>query len=217
MNKFKERVDEYNRMLFETKLSRIWQYVEDDKKIFAIISAYRKKNKPEVNETLSNDLENDIKDLDKGYIKVSGGYVETDDTGKSVETHERSFIISDISKESAIRLGKKYEQESVLYKDKTQFSYISTKDVPSYPVGSVIMNFQKSKGRDNMTFAKEMVSQYYSELLYGPHHGRKYAYKPISENKSMKEFRLLEYHPQPLDPGHASAVMGFKSGWIKVM
>ena len=62
--------------LVEVKLSRVFQYVEDDTKDFGIVSAFRGENSREDNKKLHDDLKKRVRDMGYGYIEMKGGYQE---------------------------------------------------------------------------------------------------------------------------------------------
>ena len=139
-NPFLDEADDVE--IEETKPSRFLQHLDKTENSFANISAERElKNSPFNKEKPS---EEDIKnhqqwnlertkrlkqELDKrglrGYIKTKGGYKEV---GKSLSDddeigEENSFFIPNISREDAIDLGKMFDQDTVLFKDKGRYNH----------------------------------------------------------------------------------------------
>ena len=56
LNEWLDRKDATETPLIEAKLSRVFQYVEDDTKDFGIVSAFRGENSREDNKKLHDDL-----------------------------------------------------------------------------------------------------------------------------------------------------------------
>ena len=149
--------------LNESSLSRIWQMIENDKYHFGIISAFRPEFEKEENKQKHQDLKKDIRDIGLGYIEMKGGW-----KGGS----ELSFFIPNVKKKDIIDLGTKYFQETVMYKNETEFVYIDTKR----NIGKILDRFKFKSGKDNIRLAKELVKEYFSQLLKGSHRKKKFAF-----------------------------------------
>lgn len=176
-------------LLNESSLSRIWQYVEDDNKSFGIVSASHKGDSSKY-----GDLKDTVRKLGFGYIDLQGGYTEIEGF-----VSELSLFIPTIDKKTLIKLGQKYNQESVIYKDGDEFSLIGTNDI--YGVGKVIKKFIKSGGKNNMSMAAEITKEFFSQLLKGSHKGRKFV------------FRLQEYK----EYNSISRMGGLKPFWFSLI
>lgn len=162
--------------LTESSLSRIWQFVEDDSKSFAVISASRKSNSRKVNEEKYNELKKIVRELGYGFIEMRGGYIETEGFVK-----EKSLFIPSIPKEKAIELGVKYDQDSILFKDENEFVAIGTNRDTG--IGKVLTNFLKSSEKENINLAKKAIKELFSSLLKGSHRGRKFKFNIQLEEK----------------------------------
>ena len=229
----------YNEMMARTrldeiKMSLVWEYVQDDSYIFAVVSACRGENETMKNDMLSDKLENDIKKLGHGYVKMNGGFVEDKD-GVGKEVKEQSFLVTAKSgtddekfKNSMIMLGKKYNQDSILYKDGRGFYEISTSTRNGHTVGQILNTYESHAGKDNLTMAKKLISKYFSELLYGPHHGRKFLFQQKEKKTSTNDvktdsgiaeskFILQEYVPIKHNPRWLAVARGEKSKWITIV
>jgi len=119
--------------LMETKPARLKHHTLEPDAQFAHISAERnnplyepvegetpkiakyKRTKKQAQKAENNkkteQLKQDIKDLGLSFIKTYGSWHENDKT-----TSEQSFIVPNISKEDAMKLGKKYGQYSIIFK-----------------------------------------------------------------------------------------------------
>lgn len=182
--------DVYNTILKESSLSRVWQLVQQDKYTFAIISASRGEFSPKENQSRTFELKKDVRKLGHGFIEMKGGYVETNaQTGEKVEVTEDSLLVVNISKEQAVELGSKFNQESILYKDPSGFEMISSK---SEDQGKTLMSFKKSAGKDNLALAKDAVAQYFSYLKKGSHAGSKFAFVQEAEDWNWRKAILSE-------------------------
>ena len=206
--------------LDEIKMSRVWNYVQDDNYSFGVVSAFRGTNDLEKNEQLSDQLENDIKKLGKGYVRMNGGFVETDN-GRTKEVREKSFLIIDKTdnagfKQQIIELGRNYEQDSVLYKDSEGFYEIATSTRNNHKVGQEINSYMVKAGKDNLTFAKNLIKHYFSELIYGPNHGKKFLFQQVNDSIDENKFILQEYKPIEHNPRWLAVARGETSKWITI-
>ena len=182
-------------LITEIKLSRLYQYIEDPKYSFGIISPYRHEYSSEQNEFRLKELILDIKHFGYGYIQLEGGYVEG-----GIPVRERSLLVNSIKKDKLIELGQIYEQYSVLYKDASEFVEISTNEIDG--VGKELNSFKTKAGKNNFTLSKDIIKKYYSKLLYGAHSNKKFAFS-LTEQESQS-FNMFAYGKRPLK-------------WIKVI
>lgn len=149
--------------LLETTFKRLEKHFNTNE--CAFISACRSENSPEINNKLTNELANDLRKLGYGYIKVKGGYIETlrDGTKKPVE--EKTFAIFNNNNESfenfpsgyktdfvrdMIALCRKYNQDSVLIKEKNQPGHYYNQS------GETFENFN--------TITKDNIEEYFTRL-----------------------------------------------------
>lgn len=138
--------------LNETGLSRINQHISD-KGTFAIIGSQDKDTKKDrFNELISevSKVTDKAKKEDRkvGFNHLEGTY--TYDNGE-VGT-EKSLIIYNITKEEAMRIMRKLNQESIIWKDDSFFGFLDAN-------GNEDGTFN-----GNMSFNKDMVSQFGSKL-----------------------------------------------------
>jgi len=141
----------------ETGLSRIWQHIQSSK-TFAVISAFRGSNTEEVNLERHNSLKNDVRSLGHGFIEQKSGYTYANpETGEEGNVDERSLFIPNISKEDAVALGKKYQQESILWKDADEFVIL-------YVDSGKTDAFNRGSGSD-LTFDPSAVKFAFSQFL----------------------------------------------------
>lgn len=172
-------------VLSESSWSRIIQHVEGDDD-FAVISAYRSNNTDDKNLAQHEKLKNDVRALGFGYIEQSSGYTYKDkSSGKSEVREERSLFIPKIDYKNAMLLGAKYNQESILLKNKDKgfvliYTTSGTKDDGSkFSIGDVDMTFKSKKDKDGkITFDPEILKYAYSSLLRAnkSQKGKKYAF-----------------------------------------
>jgi hypothetical protein len=155
--------------LVETKLSRVFQYVEDDKKDFGIVSAFRGVNSDKENKARHEELKKAVRAMGYGFIELRGGY-----KGDEGYVEELSLLIPNITKKGIVDLGRKYEQHSVMYKNDQDFYYIGTNEEAG--VGKVLMRFKKGEGQDNLELAKHKVVDFFSQLKKGAHSEKKFVF-----------------------------------------
>jgi len=183
--------------LNEISLSRLYKHIEDKRPI-ATLSGFRYQDEDgsiltlQQNRARNAQIESELKRQNYGYMKVKGAYIEKGQDGKEVEVAEESFLVigelgkGDQLKSLVVKLGKKFGQDSILYRDdngKTQL--ISTRaDSFVGPVGST-----EQLGR----FVPTQLGDYYTKLKGN----RKFTFKAISESfepvahLGFSEFRAL--------------------------
>ncbi|MFH1824142.1 MAG: hypothetical protein ABH873_02805, partial [Candidatus Firestonebacteria bacterium] len=188
-----KRIEELDDILIESSLSRIWQFIEYDKRSFAVISASRKIHSKEKNKELYVLLKRYIRELGYGFVELKGGYKEEEGF-----VSEKSLFIPNIDKKVAIKIGSEYNQYSILYKDKNQFVEIGTNKNSS--IGKTLQSFVKVGKEKNINLAKEAIKEFFSSLVKGSHRGKKF------------KFNLQEKE----DIGLWGRMAGRKPEWIRI-
>ena len=162
-------------MINEGGLSRIQQAISDPSVSFAIISASRNENTPEQNKELTKQL---MKEVAKyGFVKLQGGYIENSN-GEDVVVTEKSVMVRGIPKEEALALGKKYNQDSILWKDSDGMRYIN-RDGSEY-------RFKTDGFKTGNDYDLKSVGQYFSRRLQGSNKRNPIAFK--DENLYLAEY-----------------------------
>jgi hypothetical protein len=179
--------------LVEAKLSRVFQYVEDDKKDFGIVSAFRGTNSDKENKARHEELKKMVRQMGYGFIELRGGY-----KGDEGYVEELSLLIPNITKKGIVDLGRNFQQHSVMYKNDQDFYYIGTNEEAG--VGKVLMRFKKGAGQDNLELAKHKVIDFFSSLKKGPHSDTKFVFNVKDETPQQKaqgkeaEARVAQRH-----------------------
>lgn len=164
-------------MINEGGLSRIQQAISDPSVSFAIISASRNENTPEQNKELTKRL---MKDVAKyGFVKLQGGYIENSN-GEDIAVTEKSVMVRGIPKEEALALGKKYNQEEILWKDSDGMRYL-TSDGAETETRFKTDGFQTGNNYD-----LKSVGQYFSRRLQGGNKRNPISFK--DENLYLAEY-----------------------------
>ncbi len=162
--------------LNEASLGRIYQHVVSNPKMknWGVVTASRGELTPAENKQRNKELENDLRKLGYGFVHVDGmwqecrqpntEYKDCPDDMK-VPTEEKSLFIPNISKEHIQALGKKYQQDSVLFADeeaksKGEATFIDSKSGESFNIGKfapgkVAQGYSKMKGGKVFTFEPE--------------------------------------------------------------
>jgi hypothetical protein len=169
--------------LVESSLSRILQHIEGDKS-FGVISAFRGEYGKKENKIRHRELKKAVRDAGYGFIEMRGGYRE-----ESGFVTELSLFIPNITRKDAIALGQTYEQHSVIYKDKKEFSLIGTNK--SSGLGVTLDKFVAIGGKDSMTLAKDAIKDFFSSLLKGSQKGKKFLFK--MQEKETTSFNQKAY------------------------
>ena len=168
-----------NVIIYETRLSRIWKFIENDSASFGVISPFRKYLSMDENLERYRELKVFLKNnLKIGYIELEGGFKEEGDW-----VNEKSLFIPNIRKQDLIFLGEYYDQYSVIYKDRNEFVEIGTNDMAGK--GEVLNNFKKSGWDKNMQIDSDTTEEFFSKLASGSHRDQKFLF-------NMKESFLYE-------------------------
>lgn len=160
--------------LVEAKLSRVFQYIEDDKRDFGIISAFRGANNQKENLAKHEELKKLIRTMGYGFIELRGGY-----KGDEGFNEELSVLVPQITKKQIVELGRKFAQHSVMYKNDQDFYYIGTNEESG--IGKVLMRFKKGEGQHNLELAKHKVVDFFSQLKKGSHGDKKFVFNVKDE------------------------------------
>jgi len=160
----------------EASLGRIYQHVVSNPKMknWGVVTASRGELTPAENKQRNKELENDLRKLGYGFVHVDGMWQECrkPDTeykdcpdDMKVPTEEKSLFIPNISQEHIQALGKKYQQDSVLFADektkaKGEATFIDSKsgeafNIGKFAPGKIAQGYSKMKGGKVFTFEPE--------------------------------------------------------------
>lgn len=166
MNKSKSLL--LKNLFIESSLSRIWQHINNPNTSFAIISAYLDDENDEKNHKT---LAKDIRKLGYGFIEMNSGYSYKTDNGEKF-AEEKSYFIPEIKERDAIKLAQKYSQQSVIWKDASEFSLVGARN--DVGVGKRLMNFKRDKS--TLTFNPTTVKAAFSSLIKRSKKDAKFAF-----------------------------------------
>jgi hypothetical protein len=159
--------------LDESSIGRIHQHVVSNPKVknWGVVTASRGELTSAENKQRNKELENDLRKMGYGYVHVDGMWQECrkPDTeykdcpdDMKVPTAEKSLFIPNISQEHIQSLGKKYQQDSVLFADektkaKGEATFIDSKsgeafNIGKFSPGKVAQGYSKLKGGQVFTF-----------------------------------------------------------------
>ncbi len=159
--------------LNEASLGRIYQHVVSNPKMknWGVVTASRGELSSAENKQRNKELEAVSRKLGYGFVHVDGMWQECrkpDTEYKDcppdmlVPTEEKSLFIPNISKEHVQALGKKYQQDSVLFADeetkaKGEATFIDSKSGESFNIGKfspgkIAQGYSKLKGGKVFTF-----------------------------------------------------------------
>ena len=204
--------------LVESKLSRVFQYVEDDKKDFGVLSAFRGANSEKENVAKHEELKKAIRAMGYGYIELRGGY-----KGDEGFNEELSILVPNIKKNEIVSLGRKFGQHSVMYKNDQDFYYIGTNEEAGIGkvlmkfkndqdfyyigtneeagIGKVLMKFKKGAGQENLELAKHKVVDFFSQLKKGAHSDKKFVFTAKDETPNEGESAADQHAATTHKPG----------------
>jgi hypothetical protein len=159
--------------LDEASMGRIYQHIVSNPKTnsWAVITASRGELTSAENIKRNKDLENDLRKMGLGYVHADGMWRECKNQSieykncpeeLKVPSEEKVLFIPNIPKDKAVELGKKYQQDSVLYADeetkaKGEATFIDSKsgeefNIGKFTPGKVAQGYTKMKGDKVFTF-----------------------------------------------------------------
>jgi hypothetical protein len=190
-------------LLYETKLSRIWQHIENSVS-FGVISPYRKNFTLTENLERYKELKNIVRNtLNLGFIELEGGFFEEGDW-----VNEKSLFIPKITKKDLLDLGVRFDQYSVIYKDDNEFVEIGANQFSG--IGKVITNFIKSGWGDNLQINSELTQQFFSKLAKGGHRDSKFLF-------NVKESYLFEVDEKSFNEIYRESKGNKQKRYIKLL
>jgi hypothetical protein len=157
----------------EASLGRIYQHVVSNPKMknWGVVTASRGELTPAENKQRNKELEADLRKLGYGFVHVDGMWQECrkPDTeykdcpeDMKVPTEEKSLFIPNISQKHIQALGKKYQQDSVLFADEKakangEATFIDSKsgeafNIGKFSPGKIAQGYSKMKGGRVFTF-----------------------------------------------------------------
>jgi hypothetical protein len=151
--------------LDEASLGRVYQHVTADRNVksWGMITAYRSSNTPKKNKELNKELGIHLRNKDLGFFKVEGRWRECQDVNvkyadcpddKLVDSIETTYFVPNISMDLVHELGKKYDQDSVLYGG-------------SETKGNAFLIFRDGSHDDVGKFHPNTIQQAYSKMKGG--------------------------------------------------
>ena len=169
----------FSEFVNEASLGRIYQHIKDDKP-FAAMTAFRKSCSK--NENLQNNkvLKSLVKSADFGFVEVIGSYPEPQDDGEVVVVKENSIFIfgkrsddEEVLKKLVKQLGKKYEQDSVLFK---------------YSSGKVVLMYMDGRSDAVLDgkFHPNKIGDYMSRMK----DGKTFTIESVAEEKELHAFYM---------------------------
>ena len=162
--------------LNEASLGRIYQHVVSNPKMknWGVVTASRGELTAAENKQRNKELEADLRKMGYGFVHVDGMWQECrkPDTeykdcpdDMKVPTEEKSLFIPNISQQHIQALGKKYQQDSVLFADEKtkangEATFIDSKsgeafNIGKFAPGKVAQGYSKMKGGKVFTFEPE--------------------------------------------------------------
>jgi hypothetical protein len=112
-----EAYSETHPTIFAFDLSRVYKWFGD--KSFAVISAYLSSKSEEENVANQNELKKLIREKGYGYKEMRGAWRDNGNADSPI-TYEYSLFIPEMTPQDAIDLGKRFNQQAVLYGDGKQ-------------------------------------------------------------------------------------------------
>jgi hypothetical protein len=179
----------------EASLGRIYQHVVSNPKMknWGVVTASRGELTPAENKQRNKELENDLRKMGYGFVHVDGMWQECrkPDTeykdcpdDMKVPTEEKSLFIPNISQQHIQALGKKYQQDSVLFADEKtkangEATFIDSKsgeafNIGKFAPGKVAQGYSKMKGgkKDDMKLKSLLPKGILDKTVQNPDTGK---------------------------------------------
>lgn len=167
--------------LNEIGLSRLYTHIQQNRPL-GTISGFRYQDDngkvltQQENQARNAQIESELRRQNYGFVKVKGAYVEKDAKGNPVEVSEDSFLVigeqgkGDQLKAVLTILGKRFGQDSILYRDDQGNAQLISTRSDSFvgPIGST-----QSLGK----FVPTQIGDYYTKLKGN----RKFTFDAINE------------------------------------
>ena len=138
-------------LLLEASLNRVMQHLTSHKRI-AILSASRKtdsKGKPlskNVLKARTARASKQIQNMGYGFVRVHGRSGEVQADGSTVRASEMSFLVPGMKHRDAVRVGKRFWQDEVIWKGrgkKSPFKFVKTHRRTGGKIGSSSFSLNK--------------------------------------------------------------------------
>jgi hypothetical protein len=176
--------------LDEASLGRVLQHIQGKKNVknWGMLTAYRYVNTPNENKKLNKQLESELRAMGHGFFKVEGHWVECQDGNLSYsdcppnllkDAIEESLFVPNISAKEIHKLGKKYQQDAVI------FGGEQTK-------GNATLIFKDGKVENIGKFSPDKIQQAYSKLKGG----KTFVFQPEEPKVSDDETKLMDLMPK---------------------
>ena len=176
--------------LDEASLGRVLQHIQGKKNVknWGMLTAYRYANTPYENKKLNKELESELRAMGHGFFKVEGHWVECQDQNLSYDdcpknllkdAIEESLFVPNISAKEIHNLGKKYQQDAVI------FGGEQTK-------GNATLIFKDGKVENIGKFSPDKIQQAYSKLKGG----KTFVFQPEEPKVSDDETKLMDLMPK---------------------
>lgn len=150
---------EKEKVLVGPSISRVWQLIGSPGASFAVISASLSEFSDSENQKRHSELGEEILGLGCNYVEIISGHPRAgDSSSEHAFAEKRSFVVPEISKADATSLATEYSQPSILWKDRTTFALLDTRE----DVGTEEVIVESNTESDNLTFETESVRDAFS-------------------------------------------------------
>ena len=178
---------QFKEYLSESSLSRIMTHIEKTEN-FGVMSPFRKEVSDKENLDRYKELKVVVREKGYGFIELKGGYQE--ETGF---INEKSLFIPNIKKKEMLELGKKYDQHSVIIKDKKAFAMVGTNK--NAGIGKVLDKFDIGGRNISVDDVGDKFKDFFSRLLKGSHRGKKFLFK-MQEKVETSMYYYKKHGPE---------------------
>lgn len=199
------------KVINEATFSKLYRNMQD--KTVGILTAYRQGYSSNVNKQRNKELEQDLRSAGLGFNKVTGFYKEA---GEDTVSQETSIVVyTDKDKEwlknLLVKLGDKYEQDSILIVDKENGAFLvgaTGNDVnlpkgKEIPIGkftpSKVADIYSKMGKDSFVFesknVESMCDAYARRLVEDKHVHEGDSFDTFTEKLQQEYENLCKVNP----------------------
>ena len=177
----------FKTFIAESSLSRIMTHINKTEN-FGVMSPFRKEFSDKENLNRYKELKEVVREKGFGFIELKGGYQEEEGF-----VNEKSLFIPNIKRKDMLELGKKYDQHSVIVKNKNSFAMIGTNR--NAGIGKVLDKFDVGGRSISVDDIGDKFKDFFSHLLKGSHAGKKFLFK-MQEKIETSMYYYKKYGPQ---------------------
>jgi len=170
-------------------ISQVLRFIEN-KRPFVIISPVISGMTEDEEGKVFKEMKKDLKELGYKYNELIGYYMPVDDEGNLIEeegSEALSFVVPNMGLDDALKLGKEYNQQSILHFDGKKFSLVDCNTGEEI----VVDDISGKNIRDIVSVGEKALKLYYLNLKKGPHNEKYFKLKVFEEVSGINSLHNL--------------------------